>query len=215
MPSDIAGLIGAVNREVIERNHEGRLARVVVASRRYDTTRVDLWDALTNPARIPRWFLPISGDLRLGGRYQLQGNAGGSITECDPPHRLKLTWEYGGDVSWVEVGLTDDPTSGTRLRLEHMAFVAQDRWDEFGPGAVGVGWDTGLFGLGKHLTTEGSMTPEEGLAWLGSAEGKAFVRLSSDDWCRASIAGGTDQAAARAAAGRTTAAYTGEAPPSA
>ena len=29
----------------------------------------DVWDACTNPERIPRWFLPVSGDLRLGGRY--------------------------------------------------------------------------------------------------------------------------------------------------
>jgi uncharacterized protein YndB with AHSA1/START domain len=38
----------------------------------------DVWDACTNPARIPRWFLPVSGELRLGGRYQLEGNAGGT-----------------------------------------------------------------------------------------------------------------------------------------
>jgi hypothetical protein len=35
------------------------------------------------------------------------------------------------------------------------------------------------------------------------------VRGSSDDWCRASIAAGTDETAAKAAAARTTAAYTG------
>src|SRR5882724_8555264 len=29
------------------------------------------WDAMTNAERIPRWFLPISADLRLSGRYQL------------------------------------------------------------------------------------------------------------------------------------------------
>ena len=31
---------------------------------------------------------PISGDLRLGGRYQLQGNAGGEILVCEPPQHL-------------------------------------------------------------------------------------------------------------------------------
>lgn len=41
-----------------------------------------MWDACTDPERIPRWFLPISGDLRLNGRYQLEGNAGGAITEA-------------------------------------------------------------------------------------------------------------------------------------
>lgn len=75
MKSDVASYVGAVIREVDSREHEGRLARVVVATRTYDTTIEDVWDALTNAERIPRWFLPISGDLRLSGSYQLQGNA--------------------------------------------------------------------------------------------------------------------------------------------
>ena len=62
-------------------------ARKVVELRRsYDADVADVWDACTNPERIPRWFLPISGDLRLGGRFQLEGNAGGEIKECDPPN---------------------------------------------------------------------------------------------------------------------------------
>ena len=31
----------------------------------------DLWEALTSAERIPRWFAPVSGDLRLGGRFQV------------------------------------------------------------------------------------------------------------------------------------------------
>ena len=48
-----------------------------------------MWDAVTSAERIPRWFLPISGDLRLGGRYQLEGNAGGEVLECAPPARRR------------------------------------------------------------------------------------------------------------------------------
>ena len=65
----------------------------------------DLWDVLTNAERIPRWFLPISGELELGGRYQLEGNAGGVITACEPPLHFTVTWEFGRDVSWAEVRL--------------------------------------------------------------------------------------------------------------
>jgi hypothetical protein len=50
----------------------------------------DVWDAITSAERIPRRFLPVSGDLRLG-RYQLQGNAGGEITGCNPPRHLRLS----------------------------------------------------------------------------------------------------------------------------
>jgi hypothetical protein len=46
------------------------------------------------------------------------------------------------------------------------------------------------------------------MAWAASAEGREFMTLASQRWCDASVAAGTDQAAARAAADRPTAAYT-------
>ena len=52
---------GAEFRKVENREHQGKPALVVVAARTYDTTVADLWDALTNPERLPRWFLPIEG----------------------------------------------------------------------------------------------------------------------------------------------------------
>jgi uncharacterized protein YndB with AHSA1/START domain len=88
---DVLRYIGAVTREVQSRDHDGRPARVVVATCAYDTTIDDVWDAITSAERIPRWFLPISGDLRLGGRYQLQVNAGGQITGCESPRSLEVT----------------------------------------------------------------------------------------------------------------------------
>ena len=84
---DLSRHLGMVDREVGLREHLGRPARVVTAHRTYDTTIDDLWDALTNAERIPRWFLPITGELRLGGHYQLEGNAGGEITRCDLQNR--------------------------------------------------------------------------------------------------------------------------------
>jgi uncharacterized protein YndB with AHSA1/START domain len=210
MKIDIVAYIGAVSRKVTSRQHEGRLARVVVATRTYDTTIDDLWDALTNVERIPRWFMPVSGDLRPGGRYQLQGNAGGNIERCEPPRHLAVTWEYGGEVSWVTVELASDASGGTRLELEHIAHVDDERWGQFGPGAAGVGWDLALMGLARHLASGAAADPQAAMAWMGSPEGKDFIRRSSDGWCRASITGGMDAKGAEAAAARTTAFYTGE-----
>src|SRR5215831_2232401 len=85
MNIDVANQIGAVTREVRSRQHNGRPARVVVASRTYNTTIEDVWDAITNAERIPRWFLPVSGDLRLGGRYQLEGWWGGHPLRAPSP----------------------------------------------------------------------------------------------------------------------------------
>ena len=209
MQFDIPRQIGAVTRTFENRLRDGRPACVVVAARTYDTTVDDLWDAVTNKDRIPRWFLPISGDLRLGGHYQLQGNAGGTITRCEPPRVVGMTWEFGGEVTWLEVTLDPTPDGAARLQLEHVAHVPDARWDEFGPGAVGVGWDTALLGLATYLASGTGVDPREAMAWLGSENGREFIRESSDDWCRASIDAGTDAAAARAAAARTTAAYTG------
>ena len=116
----------------------------------------DVWDALTDPGRIGRWFLPISGDYRLGGRYQFEGNAGGEILECDKPNRLKVSWVYmdtgnPADVSEVELRLTPDGDDATTLELVHTAIVPEEMWDQYGPGAVGVGWEGGLLGLELHL----------------------------------------------------------------
>jgi uncharacterized protein YndB with AHSA1/START domain len=208
--SDVASYVGAVIREVDSREHEGRLARVVVATRTYDTTIEDVWDALTNAERIPRWFLPISGDLRVSGSYQLQGNAGGEITRCEPPRLFAVTWVMNGPVSWLTVSLASDPAGGTRLELEHVAHVEDEWWDRFGPGAMGTGWDLALMGLGRHLATGIAVDRSAALAWSASEEGREFIRQSSNEWCKASIRAGTSEAAAKAAAARTTAFYGGE-----
>ncbi len=203
---DIVESIGAINRQVVTGERDGRATRVVVAERSYPSPPDDVWDAITNPERIPRWLVPITGELRLGGRYQLEGNAGGTITDCEPPRHLAATWEYDGDVSWVDVRLTDAGEDGTHLRLEHTAHVGDDRWAEFGPGAVGVGWDLSILGLAEYLAEGASAHHDESVP---SPELITFMRLSSDDWCRASIEAGTPADEARAAADRTIAAYTG------
>ncbi|MEV7013115.1 SRPBCC family protein [Streptosporangium sp. NPDC051022] len=205
---EITEQINAVRRQVGTRALEAGEARVVTVSQVYDAPIEDVWDACTNPERIPRWFLPVSGELRLHGRYQFEGNAGGVIQSCDPPKGFTATWEYGGDVSWVEVRLSGEPDGGTRFTLEHLAHVDEERWAEFGPGAVGIGWDMGLVGLAVHLSSGRAVAQEEGAAWAASDEGIRFVTLSSRSWSDASVAAGTDEAAARAAEARVTAAYT-------
>lgn len=208
MELDIAGALGAVARSVSEVEVEGRPARAVTLARSFTTTVDDLWDALTNGERIPRWFLPVSGELALGGRYQLEGNAGGVITECERPSLLSLTWEFGGDVSWVEVRLSDDGPDRARLTLTHTMRLS-DQWETYGPGATGVGWEGGFLGLALHV--EGPDEPAlDEASFTASEEGKAFYAGSSEAWGEAAVASGGDPAAARAAARRTTAFYTGE-----
>ncbi|QYU69644.1 SRPBCC family protein [Leptolyngbya sp. 15MV] len=207
---------GLVNREVRSIEWEGKPARAVIAARSYSTGQADLWDAITDPVRLKRWFLPVSGDLREGGRYFLEGNAEGTINRCEAPRLLAVTWEFGGEIGWVNVTLESEGDHATRLILEHIGHenaAFMEFWDQFGPGAVGVGWDLGLYGLAEHLRT-GEGKPEQGEEeWLKSDEGRALVESSSDAWLHAAVAFGTDEVLAREAAARTTAFYTGTAEP--
>jgi uncharacterized protein YndB with AHSA1/START domain len=205
---DVAHEINGAQRQVGTRVLEAGEARTVAISRAYDAPLEDVWDAVTNPERIPRWFLPVSGELRVGGRYQLKANAGGTIERCDPPHSFTATWEYGGEVSWIELRLTAEHENRTRFVLEHIAHVDDERWAQFGPGAVGVGWDLALRGLALHLESGNRVDPDEAMAWTATEEGKQFIGRSSEAWGSASIAAGTDEAAAQGAAERTTAFYT-------
>ena len=210
---DIIQQINSVSRQVGTRAIEAGAARTVTISQTYNASLEDVWDACTSAERIPRWFLPISGDLRLGGRFQFEGNAGGTVERCDPPHSFAATWEFGDGVTWIEVRLAADPRGGTRFTLEHFGLVEDAHWAEFGPGAVGVGWESGLLGLAQHLEApDSAIKPAEAMAWLASDEGKQFVGLSSEGWCAANIAAGAAEADAQAARDRTTAAYTGAAP---
>ena len=208
MDFDVESHLSATERSVTAPERDGKPARAVTLARSYATSVEELWDAATNGERIPRWFLPISGDLERGGRYQLEGNAGGVITACDRPSHLALTWEFGGDVSWVEMRLSDDGAGRARLALTHTNHLS-DHWDEYGPGAVGVGWETALLGLALHLAQPAAAKPDVA-AFTASRDGRAFIAGSSAGWERAAVAAGADPDAARAAARRATAFYTGE-----
>jgi uncharacterized protein YndB with AHSA1/START domain len=210
MTDDIARLIGAVTREVRNETYQGKATKVVVASRVYDTGIADLWDAITNAERLPRWFSRVEGEFKLGGKYQVEGNAGGTITRCEPPRELALTWEFGGGVSWVEVSLHPEG-EGTHLELRHIAHP-EEHWDKFGPGAVGIGWELGLMGLDRHVADPSSAKPPESdESWFTSPDAKRFVRLSAEGWGRADIAGGADTAHTLEVAEQTRKFYSGEA----
>jgi uncharacterized protein YndB with AHSA1/START domain len=210
MEFDLADKAGLITRTVEVVDREAKPAKLLTAARTYPTSVEDLWDAITNIERIPRWFLPITGELRPGGRFQLEGQAGGKVLECEPPHRFEITWEYGGDISWVTVELTPRGDGAeAHLELRHIAHVPDELWDEFGPGAVGIGWDLALMGLDLHVASGASIDPAEVQAWQGTADARAFITQSSAAWTEASIAGGTDPTAAKESGERATSAYLG------
>ncbi len=202
--SDLIAELEQVRRRVGRGVVPAQAGHVVELRRTYDVPVEDVWEACTDPHRISRWFLPITGDLRLGGSYQLKGNAGGEITECEPPRHVALTWVFADEVSTVSVDLIPAADDRTELRLRH-AVPDNDHWATYGPGATGVGWDLALLGL-THFLRSGEPVPDPG-ALATSPEAHAFMRRSAHEWGEAHEASGATPATARQAADRTSAAY--------
>jgi uncharacterized protein YndB with AHSA1/START domain len=210
MQIDIAAAIGATAREVRNLERDGKPAVAIVASRTYATGLEDLWEAVTTKERLARWFSPVSGDFRPGGRFQIENNAGGEIKVCEPPRTLDVTWEFSEQVSWVSLRLYTAGNGHARLELTHLYVVDPDWEEKYGPGAGGVGWDLGLAGLALHLSGEVTAPVEASGEWFASQNYRDLVDATSKAWGEAHIASGADEAEARAASARTAAFFKGE-----
>ena len=110
-------------------------------------------------------------------------------------------------VSELEVRLSPAGDSTTTLELDHAAVVPDEMCAQYGPGAVGVGWDGGALGLSLHLRGESVGDP---IAWQSSDEGRAFFAASSAAWGAAYAAAGADPDAVAKAVANTTTFYAPE-----
>jgi uncharacterized protein YndB with AHSA1/START domain len=194
---DLLQQLHAIYREASRRPGDaGELVSLQVR-RTYDAPVADVWSALTDASRLARWMYPIEGELRAGGSFQFQGNAGGDILACEPPRLLRIT--YGGPTSVVEIRLTGRDRSATELVLEHTVPIEIAR-SAAGALFVGPGWDTGLVALDLHL--RGALG--DAAAFHASREVHDFGARSVAAWSDAVTASGgatsDELAAARAAA---------------
>ena len=85
---------------------------VVRLEDRYDADINALWSALTDPARVARWYGQVEGDLRPDGKFRLHVESAGwegtgRVLGCDPPRRLLVTTREA-DESWQE-GIGAEP----------------------------------------------------------------------------------------------------------
>src|ERR1700722_17846600 len=138
-PADIEGTLHSV----------GDLG-IVRMSSRYETDINDVWSALTDPARLARWYGKVGGDLRVGGEFTAtvfgSGRDGrGRIELCVPPRQLHVTqWEEGGSGAVVSAALATDGDA-TMLVIESRGLPIDALW------AFGCGWQTHVEDLGAHL----------------------------------------------------------------
>ena len=105
-----------------------------------------VWQAFTDTAALASWLWPerfattAELDLRVGGRYRIEGpGAGmavaGEYVAVEPPHRLVFTWRWEGepDETLVTVELTSTGT-GTELLLVHERFTDDVQREEHARG---------------------------------------------------------------------------------
>jgi uncharacterized protein YndB with AHSA1/START domain len=69
----------------------------------------DVWAALTEPHRLPRWIGVYEGERKAGGTGTFTMTQEGvddppgsptTILECDAPHRLVVEWTQEGSDNW-------------------------------------------------------------------------------------------------------------------
>jgi uncharacterized protein YndB with AHSA1/START domain len=110
--------------------------------RRYDTSPEDLWAAVTTPERLARWFHPVAGDLREGGRFRIDFGEGGvttgTVLVCAPPSRLETTWDFTGESESALVVQVLPDAGGAVLVLDHSRLPAGQA------AGYGAGWHTYL-----------------------------------------------------------------------
>jgi len=191
---DIANQIEAIDRDVTRRHGAAGEEVAVLIRRSYDAPSADVWDALTDPERVRRWFYPVSGDLRAGGTFQLEGNAGGDIVRCEPPRLLRVT--FGGPTSVVELRLSPEGEDRTVLELEHTVPI-DIAMNGAGSLFVGPGWDGAFVSLDLYLH---GVVADDPIASANSPEALELSRQSVHSWIGAVEASGTATADEIAAA---------------
>lgn len=122
-----------------------------------------LWAAVTRPEQIARWFNQVSGDLRAGGRYDIDfgegDHGGGDVRSCDPPRAFIVSYQHEnvpndgagatldstGD-SLLSVTLDDADNRVTRVTLRHAGLPYEQA------AGLAAGWHAFLDRLDALLT---------------------------------------------------------------
>ena len=119
----------------------------------YDTSAADLWEAISDPTRLSRWLVDITGVPEVGAvlRAHFTSSWDGTIRVdvCEPQKHLSVTStedDSDQEPMTIEAWITPDGPR-TRLVIEERGF----RRDQLAP--HGAGWQVHLDDLGWHLTS--------------------------------------------------------------
>lgn len=127
-------------------------ARVAVMKRTYDATVEDVWSACTDPERLARWYVPVTGDLRVGGTFEQQNMGSGEIVACEAPSHLRLS--LGGGADEIELWLREVGDGMTELEIQHATTISEHEIGGQMYDAIlcmGGGYYPRLYALDLHL----------------------------------------------------------------
>ena len=207
MKFDFSSIATNIQREVRATSKDGESFRSVTLSCDLKTAIDPLWVAISHKDSIEKWFQPVTGELKLGGRFQIQDNAAGSVVSCQAGDNFSITWEFAGDTSWVDVSLVELDNASVRFSISHTMNFSE-HWTHYGPGATGVGWELSLYGLAFFLLHPDEQKFDE-TEFVSSPIGRSVIAESSEGWAEAGITSGIEPNHARQAAQRTTTFYIG------
>lgn len=109
--------------------------------------------AITDPAKLTRWFMPSNFAPVVGHRFTLHRTANCDLhfsdtIECEvldvrPERVLAYSWtdgEYRGELNSIVTWTLQPEGRGTRLFVEHRGFAAEDEIQQRAHGAMTAGW---------------------------------------------------------------------------
>lgn len=99
-----------------------------------------VWQTLTDPALLARWWVPGQIAARVGHRFHLDmpgwGQVPCEVLEVVEPERLVYSFNATWTLTWRLV----PEGAGTRLLLEHTGFDLTSRRDRDALERMGPGW---------------------------------------------------------------------------
>ncbi len=105
--------------------------REIKAERVFDAPRERVFEAMTDPELIPKWWGPRGTttrveemDVSVGGRWRFvmdteqgEGGFGGTYREITPPERIVQTFEWDGMPGYISVEVCELEDLGGKTRV--------------------------------------------------------------------------------------------------
>ena len=120
----------------------------LVWEREFPVKPEKLWDAIATKEGLSHWFMPTPFEIEEGGRFAWEGGWDGTITEIDPPHRIRFTPDYSDEsymlfeIEETKNGCLFKLTDKMAPALDALTYFPADRpkCEIYQPGGIGTHW---------------------------------------------------------------------------